>query len=316
MLKRNIMGMLDFIIDKVRPYPSGDRDPFAAELKAAFHDIPVESVATASLSDEAWSRNANRLRELVLSREPREFLQWDVIAATMFISNARFVSHELNYLRQQPAWRGLYKSAIRESASGRPIPYLFHPASSGNLIHHAYHAALFQEQSGVNIQDIDLVLEFGGGYGSMCRLFHNLGFNGRYLLFDLPAFSALQRYYLRSIGLDVASESDGAESLHGVFCISDINQLQSLLSVTSSSGPALFLSTWALSESPLKTREQVTGLLSGFRLFLIAYQESFRELDNMEYFDAWKRGRQDIAWHDRRIEHIPGNNYLFGTAVS
>ena len=48
-----------------------------------------------------------------------------------------------------------------------------------------------------------VIVEFGGGYGSMCRLLHKLGFSGQYFIYDLPEFVALQRYFLKSIGMPV-----------------------------------------------------------------------------------------------------------------
>ena len=65
------------------------------------------------------------------------------------------------------------------------------------------HLALFEETTGSKIDTLELIFEFGGGYGSMCRLAHNLGFNQAYIIFDLQPFSALQNYYLSSLDLPV-----------------------------------------------------------------------------------------------------------------
>jgi hypothetical protein len=51
--------------------------------------------------------------------------------------------------------------------------------------------------------DTDCIIEFGGGFGSMCRLVHALGFRGQHIIFDLPPVWALQRYYLRLHGIEV-----------------------------------------------------------------------------------------------------------------
>jgi hypothetical protein len=48
---------------------------------------------------------------------------------------------------------------------------------------------------GLDVRGFDFVIEFGGGYGSLCRLFFNQQFKGQYVLFDLPPFSALQHFF-------------------------------------------------------------------------------------------------------------------------
>ncbi len=159
---------------------------------------------------------------------------------------------------------------------------------------------------------MDYVFEFGGGYGSMCRLFYNLGFHGRYIIFDLPSLSALQRYYLRTIGFRVKSTTEFVKSEDGIVCVSDIQQLISLLPDHIKASNALFLATWSISESPIRIRELILPRISDFQSFLIAYQDGFEEVNNVEYFDNWKKTIKNVAWQSWRIEHLPGNNYLVG----
>jgi hypothetical protein len=60
------------------------------------------------------------------------------------------------------------------------------------------------------LHDADCIVEFGGGFGSMCRLIGALGFRGRYVIFDLPPVLALQRYYLGLHGIE-ADDSGRAD---------------------------------------------------------------------------------------------------------
>ena len=98
------------------------------------------------------------------------------------------------------------------------------------MIHHAYHLAQFEEKTRTQVHEIDFVLEFGGGYGSMCRLFYNLGFRGRYVIFDLPSFSALQIYYLKTLDLPVQPINE-LKSRTGIVCVSDNTVLKSILQI-------------------------------------------------------------------------------------
>jgi hypothetical protein len=299
------------------PSPSTEETRLLAGLRAAFRELPVRETAAATPSEAAWAANMSRLRDLVLSRDPREFLRWDVISDTMFVSGADYVSTELKFLEGRSDWDPRWREAIRESPVGRPVPCRFHPASSGNLIHHAYHVARFEEKTAVRVRDLDFVFEFGGGYGSMCRLFHSLGFRGKYVIYDLPPFAALQAYFLESLGLPVQGASEAATPRAGIACLSDLGSLRAALGEHVQAGNgALFLATWSVSESPVVVRSAVLPLAARFGSFLIAYQDRFGEVDNVEFFAGWRKTIGGVAWHAWPIEHLPGNHYLVGSRAS
>lgn len=284
-----------------------------SELKTAFRELRVVETREALASEVAWLRNMTRLRALVLNRDPRRFLRWPVISDTMFIAFARYISIELKYLKQRADWRTRWRSAIHESSVGRPIPYLFYPSSSANLIHHAYHVAQFENETNIPVDTMAYVVEFGGGYGSMCRLFYNLGFHGTYVIFDLPAVAALQRYYLDSLGAPVLTGTQVTKAGAGIVCLSDMRALREVVTDRVKAGRAMFIATWSLSEAPIHIREAVLSLTNEFEAFLISYQDGFGEVNNSEFFSNWKEGMKTIRWHSWRINHIPGSTYLVGS---
>ena len=147
----------------------------------------------------------------------------------------------------------------------------------------------------------------------MGRLFYNLDFNGRYIIFDLPEFSLLQKFYLKTIGFKVLSIDEFKNGKKGILCISDIKELEDILVNLDNSRKNLFLATWSLSEVPDYIRQSIVPLLNNFNLFLIAYQDKFNEMNNIEYFQNFTTNRVDISWVNYPIEHIPGSNYLIGT---
>ena len=296
------------------PAPTPRETALIDDLRRAFRALSITVSSEAGDSLREWSENANRLRHLVLTKDPRSFLRWDVIRRTMFVTDAPYVGEELSYLKHLPDWHERWCRAIKESPGGCPTSYVLYPASSENLIHHAYHLARFEEQTHRRVDDLACVLEFGGGYGSMCRLFHNLGFRGRYLIFDLPAFSALQRFFLRSIGMCVGSPDEFRDRSSGVALSSNVGDLHTLVADGSDNGRALFLATWSISEAPIALRDAVLRLVSGFGALFIAYQRRFGGVDNLEYFRSWKRATGErVRWHEWEIDHLPGNYYLVGT---
>ena len=252
-------------------------------------------------ANNKWDKNIQRLFDLIHSKDPRAFLSWDVIQETMFVNSADYIRQELRCLQEHTEWRR-WSEAIKESPVGCPPRYKEYKKSSGNLIHHTYHVAQFESFLGYKASFFDCIFEFGGGYGSMCRLLHNLGYQGRYIIFDFPEFSALQRYYLQSLQIDMTPS-------RGVSCLSSLEDLQNNLDKTEN---ALCIATWSLSETPLDFRFEIMPLLNKFNNFLFAYQESFEGVDNKTFFSDFVTKRPDIKWENRAIEHLPGSHYLFG----
>jgi hypothetical protein len=224
----------------------------------------------------------------------------------MFVHSPWYIEKELQELQESLYWDIRWKKVLKEDQIGSPPPCRYYPDSSGNLIHHAYHINQANIHSNIEVTKYGCVLEFGGGYGSMCRLFHKIGFTGKYIIYDLQPFSYLQQYYLKSIGLKVISE-DSTEN--GIICTSDINVLKRHIAPNRN----LFLATWSISETPQTIREPILNLIKDFDSFIIAYQHRFCEMDNIEYFKHFQNSiPKNMDWVNQPIDHLPGNSYLFG----
>jgi hypothetical protein len=231
----------------------------------------------------------------------------------MFTSYAPYLSTELKGLKGRPDWKGRWEPAIRETTVGRPLPYIYHPSTSGTALHHAFHIASFEDRTRDSVEQMDFVLEFGAGYGSMCRVMFNLGFRGTYVCFDLAPCSALQRYYLKTVGLPVVGPSElKKDGSPAIVCISTYDDLKRLLTNVSDETRSMFIATWSLGESPIAQRDRILPLLSRFRSFLFAYYHRFGEVDNVEFFDTWQATQRNVEWSGSPIEHMPGNTYLMG----
>lgn len=284
------------------------------DLKETFEKLSNEDATGYSHPGRIWEQIINKLKELVLTDNPREFLRWDVILETMFVGNEDYVSTELDYLRGKPDWNERWEKAIEEVEAGFPIPFNRYPRSSGNLIHQAYHVSQLEEKTGVSPDQIDFVCEFGGGYGCMCKLFHNLGFKGKYIIFDFPHFSALQEYFLKTVGIAVHSSDRIQSEKTGVACVSDIDALKDILSTYREYYNSLFIAMWSISETPLHIKDSILSLVSHFDSFLISYQDKFGGMDNIEYFKTYKSNYEhEIRWDQWEIKHLPENTYLIGT---
>lgn len=294
--------------NQLPPITDGEQQ-LAEAFRTKLQALPIPASSGMTPAQKAWNENMHNLQQLSMTNDPRDFLSWEVVGGTMFVKYAKYSRAEYNYLRGLAGWNR-WKPALVEVATGNPAKCPFDTSTSCNLIHHAYHLAQFEDFSNTTVDKFRTVFEFGGGYGSMCRLFFNLGFKGRYLIVDLPAFSILQEYYLRSIGIKVLSVADYIAGKSGVLCISDLDTIDKLIDRDTNS---LFLATWSISEAPLSVRQKILDNHSdSFGAYLIAYQPKFEDVNNSEFFEAFRKTRTDFLWQVRNIEPLPKQKYLFG----
>jgi hypothetical protein len=287
--------------------PSAIQKKSIATFRAQMAGLPPLESANGSPADAEWLENRRQLRELAASGDPRRFLEWDVVGRTMFVGDATYIPIELRELQASARWQTRWRAAIREDSVGLPQRCRWRLASSGNLIHHAYTVDQFERATARNLESFEQIIEFGGGYGSFCRLARRLGFGGEYVIVDFPEFCALQRYFLQS----VKYERRGREHFNAHF-VTDIERLSDAARPTNT----LLIALWSLSETPLDLRRSVLQALGDVPNVLIAYQDQFGEVDNLEFFNDWQRRNDSRSWTTIDIPQLPGNHYLFGVTAS
>lgn len=273
--------------------PETDEERRAAQVLRAEVGCLAPLPSGRSDADRQWVRNRADLRHSIATEDPRAFLRWPVIANAMVVpSTADYVLEvELPAVREA----GLLP-LLNEDRYGFPS-IISGTATSGNLVHHAYHLLRFAQVTGRAVDRFTDVVELGAGYGSMARLIHRLTVARTNLwLCDLPEFSALQRYYLGRLGIPAKTLQAAA----------DLER--------SADARRLLIATWSLSEIDIVDRDRLLEELGDFDGYLLAYQDSFRGTDNVAYFDDLvSRTAHEVDWllHEP-IRHIPGNRYLFG----
>jgi hypothetical protein len=274
------------------------------DLRAGCRRLRDESTTGRTPNEADWATAMNRLRHLALHADPRAFLRWDVIIERMAVRDSPITAIELAALQARPDWESRWKPAIRECEAGRPFRYAGFPESSEPLIQTAYALSQLEDLAGRPVAEWDAVIEFGGGFGSLCRLMHQLGHRGRYVIFDLPAFTLLQRYFLRSAGILRGDEER-------ITLTSDFATLDALVHALPSDAWSTFVACWSLSETPLALRSRIRPLVERVGRYAIAYQERYGEVDNVDYFaHHWLAG----ARRSQRIAHRAGDYFLVGGA--
>jgi len=288
------------------PAPTATERGLIDALRRACAALPVEPTEGRTPNAADWATAMNRLRSLVLTADPRAFLRWDVIIARMAPRHSRVTRLALAELQARADWATRWRGALRECEAGRPYRYAEFPDSSEPLIQTAHVLAQMESLAGRPITSWDTIYEFGGGFGSLCRLAHNLGFRGRYVILDLPPFTHLQRYYLRSASV-MPEENDDR-----IVLTSDVLAVERLVDAKAESERALFVAWWSLSETPLALRARIRPLAERIGDYSIAYQERYGEVDNVEYFGrAWLDGPRRAC----RDPHRASDHFLVGRRV-
>jgi putative sugar O-methyltransferase len=272
---------------------------------AALGDAAVEAT-------DLWDGLRTDLRQRLHHDDPAEFLRWPPVQRTMVMRSHRRAAPELAHLRARPDWRGRWRSAIRETTLGRPHPLTRYPWSSANLVYHAYHLCRFEEATGQSLASMRTIIEFGGGYGRLCHLVHDLGFSGTYVIFDLPEVAVLQRFYLGHVGLPVSEARGGALPERGVVTIVDLADLQACLR-SRPNGEAAFVAIGSLSEAPLALRDALFIDVASLDAFLFFYSAQQEAIDNRAYFGRWRTALHEHDWYEFELPHLrKAASYLFG----
>ncbi|MEP6622520.1 MAG: putative sugar O-methyltransferase [bacterium] len=272
-------------------------------FRDAFRRLPVNVLDDMTATEADWAEAMNRLRELALHADPRAFQRWDVIAARMAHTSSPATPVELAALRAHPEWETRWRHVLREVPAGRPVPYAEFPESSESLIQTVHHVMQLERLTSHRVENWNAIVEFGGGFGGMCRALHTLGFRGQYLIYDLPPMVLLQRWYLEQVGL-------GDDSHTRVATTSEFVELANFVRDIPAGAHALFLATWSLSEAPMALRERVKPLVERMGHYFIGFQGRYGEVDNAAYFaKSWLR-----ANHTERIAHRPDDFYMSGMA--
>ncbi|MHA1768076.1 MAG: putative sugar O-methyltransferase [Promethearchaeota archaeon] len=194
-----------------------------------------------------WIKYSNELKKEILPYPPFSFLNNPIIKKTMFISKASYNKNELKYLKKNLTHKEL-KSLLLEDYIGKSHLSSIRYFTSGNTIHHLYHLIRYFNKLYCNLHDIDTVIEWGGGYGNLAKIFYRL-YKRRitYIIIDLPLFSCIQWLYLstifgeKNINLIQTRKDRLLKNKINLIPVNFINSY--VLKGT------LFISTWALSES-------------------------------------------------------------------
>ena len=139
-----------------------------------------------------------------------------------------------------------------------------------------HHYSSYERLTGTEINSFERIVEWGGGAGDFARFVFDMGFKGEYVLADLPGTSLISK----------ANLSDKPDFY---------NVTWTTTPPPSSDKKTLFVSTWALSETPMDLRTEVLKTVDPDN-WLIIYQREIWGYDNNAYFIPLWGKREEIPW--------------------
>lgn len=257
----------------------------ADQLRQAMAALP-EPVTT--LKPPHWEYWRWELWQEVQQNDPIFFMNWPCVYHTMLVEHWSMEKEWSYLLEYGPKLWSRWPNIVLPHI-GRP-DYFMGSGYSSNMINQAYHIALWENTTGQRIDQLENIIEFGGGYGAMALLCWRLGFRGNCIIYDLPEFSLLQEWFLSQEGVEnVAWNPVGLEP----YAATD-----------------LLIALYSLSETPIELRESFLGrVMADSYLFL--YSPTWEEYDNVAYFRDFAGGEEGKHWRNQ-LTPRQTDHYLIG----
>jgi len=281
--------------------------PFSLKLKPSHKELEIINNIKLRLhyneKDECF-KDYNDFKRHVLkvlkSKNFYSFLRDDEISNVMFVNNRLYIIKELFYLIKKLSLKKFM--LLKENNIGRPLKFFLFPYTSGNKIHHLYHLYQFydyknEEINQKTINEYDLIFEFGGGYGNNAQLINKMSFKNTFIIFDLNEISYMQEYYLKNT-INSNIVNNNGEIIENK--INLINNIDIIKNLENKYKKILFISCWALSETPISLRENFRELINKSDL-LIAAQEYFMNVNNLDYFNGITKNFKNKKIIERKI---------------
>lgn len=254
-----------------------------------------------------WQDVNAEMENLLIPAPPFNFLTNPTLRHQMFVvAGGRWLEEELSFLEKRIPQNRL-KCLLKEDPTGDPQLLSSAYRTSHNSIHHLYHLIRFAEETGCDLETIEGVVEWGGGYGNMAKIFRRLRPASTYCIIDTPIFSTLQWLYLSTVlGVENVNLLRRPDDMIrtgkvNVIPLCFLDQLKPRAD--------LFLSTWALSESSSVAQDYVVSRrwFEANRL-LLAYQDTSEVAPSAGRLGeiASQAGASTID-----IEFLSGNYYAF-----
>lgn len=315
---RNIRWRWRLVVLRIRARPSRAKlAQIKRDQKTSFYALrnnfcniynKLKKNNIAQFTTPLWENFNAKLEKNFLPHPPFSFLKNPTIMRTMFVTaGGNWLREELTFLEKKIS-RNKLKALLQEDHVGDPLLLNSTYLTSHNSIHHLYHIVRFLDKTQCILDQIGTIVEWGGGYGNMAKIFKRLkSAPFTYIVIDTPLFSCIQWLYLATIF--------GEENIHLLQNSEDtihadkINLVPVCFAGPDKISGDLFISTWALSESSRYSQDYVVAhKWFNSKHILLLYQDSNEKLPDADRVGKLAAGVGAVI---EDIEFLPGNHYAF-----
>lgn len=162
------------------------------------HFAKVTETQDANYCHDHWLRAKKNLRHFLMGAPNQEYLKHPVLAGNMVRSGIGITQHyEVNYITYclSPNTYALIKKACNSPHDNLPRECAELNCSTNSLGHLFYAAKILE----ILDDTPQTIVEFGGGYGNLARIFKEINPQATLILIDLPELLAIQYLHLRQI---------------------------------------------------------------------------------------------------------------------
>lgn len=208
-----------------------------------------------------WGSWAGKIRQTFHNQVPMNFLAEPLISFTMVFKRFKGIqdTHKRLQFTQQYIPEEQLKYLLKEDGIGNPIISNRKYQTSSNRAYHMAHLGMYKKICGHYFWDTESIIEFGGGYGNMCRVIKKANPSITYIIIDLPELLALQYVYLASLlgenEVNIVTETNIQIIPNKINLVSSELVYEGKIALNTKT----FISTWALSESPHYLQEYVVN---------------------------------------------------------
>jgi hypothetical protein len=244
----------------------------------------LESISTAStpvIVNQGTLKAGNAWDELIgpivqeLSDHPMTFLRQPTISRTVHPNQLELARRYLSEMANWPFFQEKLLPQMHDVPMGAPYLCPFFPLASPMTIQVHYYLGLIYQYFGLDLSKdsrVSHITEIGGGYGNTCRIINSLGYNGKYVIVDLPEMHDLQRHYLSHVIPHRLSQ----------------NSIEFLGTNNPSLAPSkpggLLFGTYSVCEFPMPLRKSLEAYYPKFDYLFFAYYLAYDGIENRPYF--------------------------------
>ena len=213
---------------------------------------------------------------------PDDFLRHQTIARTVHPNCQGLAAEYYREMLHDSFFNTKLLKGMNDSSIGNPQKFNGKPSCSPLSVQHTYHLNLMYNKMNVFIPDnkITHVVEIGGGYGNLCRLIHEYGYNGKYTIIDFPEIGKIQKDFLHKHSIDSVEFSE-----------LDMEQIK-----PSEEDVSILIATFSINEMPMETREMIEPYYKDYDYLFFAHNTSFDGINNMEYFNDLKDSLESVFY--------------------